>query len=138
MKVTKRPVPVPDQSTKPFWDAVQQRQLVIQRCQACKRYSHPPVSYCQNCGSRDLRFEAVSGRGAIYSFTIVSDTRLKGFEEVLPYQVVLVELTEQRGLLMTVNMADTPVSGLRIGAPVLAHFIEVENGVVLPEFLLAE
>ena len=40
-KVT-RPIPVPNEWTKPFWEAAQQGVLALQRCQACGHFQHPP------------------------------------------------------------------------------------------------
>jgi uncharacterized OB-fold protein len=44
-------IPVPDALSKPFWDAVNQRRLVLQFCTACARLQYPPQSTCQVCGS---------------------------------------------------------------------------------------
>jgi len=42
-KVT-RPIPVPNEWTKPFWEAAKRRVLALQRCQACKHFQHPPYA----------------------------------------------------------------------------------------------
>ena len=44
-------IPVADALSKPFWDAVNQRRLVLQRCTACDRLQYPPQQACQQCGS---------------------------------------------------------------------------------------
>ena len=36
-KVT-RPIPVPNEWTRPFWDAAKQGVLALQRCQACGHF----------------------------------------------------------------------------------------------------
>jgi 3-oxo-4,17-pregnadiene-20-carboxyl-CoA hydratase alpha subunit len=43
---------VPDELTKPFWDAANEGRLVIQNCKACNRLQHPPAPTCDQCGSR--------------------------------------------------------------------------------------
>src|SRR5947208_13694504 len=90
-----RPLPVPDEVTGPFWDAARQRRLAIQRCQRCATYFHPPLPACDVCESDDLRFETVSGRGTIYSFTWLHAAALDAFKAASPYAVVRVELAEQ-------------------------------------------
>ena len=35
-------IPVADAVSKPFWDAVNQRRLVLQHCAACDRVQYPP------------------------------------------------------------------------------------------------
>src|SRR5712692_8010103 len=56
-----RPIPVPNEWTKPFWDAAKQGVLALQRCQACGHFQHPPYATCVNCMSIDLKFEPVAG-----------------------------------------------------------------------------
>ena len=55
-KVT-RPIPVPNEWTQPFWQAAKQGVLALQRCQACRRFQHPPYPTCVNCMAIDLAFE---------------------------------------------------------------------------------
>ena len=42
-------IPVADALSKPFWDAVNQRRLVLQHCTACDRLQYPPQPACQVC-----------------------------------------------------------------------------------------
>ena len=137
-KITGRPVPVPDDLTRPYWESAKEHRLTIQCCQACQNYFHPPVQQCPDCESHDLKFEAVSGRGTIYSYTRIHDTRLKGFEPALPYPVVQVELAEQPGLLVICNMAETDPSAIKVGAVVEVVFEEIDAGMVLPDFRLVK
>ena len=48
-----RPIPVPNDLTKPFWDACNERRLVLQNCTACARLHYPPTQRCNECGSDD-------------------------------------------------------------------------------------
>jgi hypothetical protein len=41
-----RPIPVPNEWTKPFWDAARRGVLALQRCQACGHFQHPPYPTC--------------------------------------------------------------------------------------------
>jgi len=135
-----RPLPVPDILTKPIWDAANEGRLVIQRCQDCQTYYHPPVHTCARCVLSgqfgQLHFAPVTGRGAIYSYTIIHDTRLGNFEKVLPYPVVLVELDEQPGLMLNGNMPTTLIGDLRIGSVVQVIFPDIGSGVRIPDFEL--
>ncbi len=61
-------IPVPDALSKPFWDAVNQRRLVLQHCAACDRLQYPPQQACQVCNSAaGLTWKEVEGRGHIAS-----------------------------------------------------------------------
>ena len=129
-----KPVPAPSELTKPFWDAVDSRRLVIQRCQGCRRYHHPPVELCAKCLSSDLAFEPVSGRGSIYSFTITHDARQPAFAEIQPYTVAVVELEEQPELFMLSNIPGVPTDDIKSGMPVEVTFEEVVPGRFIPQF----
>ena len=136
-----RALPNPDPSTEPFWEAARQGKLVIQRCRTCGTYYHPPLPECLRCrdagAQSDLAFEQVSGYGSIYSYVHIHTTRVKGFEKVTPYPVVFVELDEQPGLILSVNMPGVKRQDLRMGARVEAVFIDIGQGFMLPEFHLA-
>ena len=129
-----RPVPVPDDLTRPYWDGARERRLMIQRCQTCRTYWHPPLHQCMLCESGKLEFEQVSGRGRIYTYIRVHDSQIKAFVDALPYFVVEVELEEQPWLLVTCNMAEADPSQIEIGAPVDATFEEITEGFFLPDF----
>ena len=69
-------IPVADALSKPFWDAVNQRRLVLQHCAACDRLQYPPQQACQVCGSAgSLAWKEVEGRGHIASYIVIEDGR---------------------------------------------------------------
>ena len=56
-------IPVADALSKPFWDAVNQRRLVLQHCTACDRLQYPPQQACQVCNSAaGLTWKEVEGQ----------------------------------------------------------------------------
>ena len=70
-----RPAPVSNDLTKPFWDACNERRLVLQNCTACERLHYPPTQRCNKCGSADnLEWKEVQGKGHIDVYMV--DTRL--------------------------------------------------------------
>jgi len=132
-----KPVPIPDELTETFWESINQRRLVIQRCQNCRTYYHPPVGLCPECLSTELTYEPVSGRGTINSFTITYDARQPAFEAIQPYTVAIVELVEQKGLFMLSNVPGTPADEIRIGLAVVVDFEEIVPGRLIPQFRAA-
>ncbi|WP_067679438.1 Zn-ribbon domain-containing OB-fold protein [Nocardia miyunensis] len=138
MTSTTRPVPFPDDVTEGFWDSVRARTLRIQRCGACSRFNHAPSLTCPSCGSENLSYEPVSGRGTVYSYTVLDDAPGPGFAELVPLVVVVVELVEQPGLLMVANLLGATGADVRIGAAVTVEFEEISEDCVLPQFRLAE
>lgn len=133
-----KPLPQPDAISAPFWTAARNRQLVVQRCSSCGYFNHPPRAVCDACLAQELAFAPVSGRGAIYSFTIMHQKDVAGFESAAPFINIIVELAEQPMLLMVSNL---PIAGrdrVKIGAPVEVFFEDRGNDVLVPQFKLAD
>jgi hypothetical protein len=131
-----KPLPAPDELSQPFWDAAKQHKLVIQCCQKCGYFNHPPRPACDACQSQQFHFEPVSGRGTIYSFTVMHQPNIAGFEDQIPYVNILVELEEQPLLLMVANLPGSERDKIRIGGRVEAYFEDVDVDVTLPQFRL--
>ena len=70
-------IPVADELSKPFWDAVNAKRLVLQHCGACNKLQYPPQKTCQVCGSdAKLTWKEVSGKGHIATYIVIEDGRL--------------------------------------------------------------
>lgn len=133
---SKKPLPAPDELSQPFWEAAKQHQLVVQRCQECGYFNHPPRPVCDACQSQQLQFEPVSGRGTIYTFTVMHQPNIAGFEDQIPYVNILVELEEQPLLFMVSNLTGSEKDKIRIGERVEAYFEEADADATLPQFRL--
>src|SRR5215469_3839795 len=48
-----------------------EHRLLINRCGNCQRWSQPPYPVCPSCQSDDVHPAEVSGRGEIFTFTIL-------------------------------------------------------------------
>jgi uncharacterized OB-fold protein len=129
-----KPIPSPDEITKPFWEAAKQRRLAIQRCAACHYYNHPPRTVCDACLSQESRFEPVSGRGRIHTFTVMHQRDVPGFESETPFINIVVELEEQPMLLMVSNLPISERERVRIGSPVMVEFEDRGNDIIVPQF----
>lgn len=112
------PIPEPTPLTMPFWNGLEKRQLIIQRCNTCHRYQFYPRNFCIHCESRVLTWEPVSSRGHIYSYTITM--RAPGPDVAVPYVVAIVELAE--GPRMLSNIVDCDPFQIEVGAAVVADF----------------
>jgi uncharacterized OB-fold protein len=97
--------------------------LVGRRCRSCERVTFPPKTMCPGCGGRDFDGTRLSGRGRIYSYTIISrggaptefdhQQRMTG-----EFAVALVELEE--GPKVMGQMTDCDPHRLEIGMAVRA------------------
>src|SRR5262249_48632578 len=97
-----RPSPRITDRTVEFWTGGADGELRIARCQECGWYMHPPLPLCPSCRGRDVRPEAVSGRGTVWSWTLNRYQFAPGMAP--PYVVAIVELVEQAGLRLLTNV----------------------------------
>lgn len=125
-----------DQWTKPFWDAAREGRLTACRCAKCARFRMPPTPFCPNCLSQDVEWPTLSGRGTLFSFTVVRRAIIPAMEECVPYVPALVDLEDAPGARLTTNVIDAPVNDIAIGAPVEVAFVTRNDGVVVPRFRL--
>lgn len=131
-----KPLPAIDELTKPFWQAAAQHQLALQRCQDCNYFNHPPRPLCDACLSQRLEFVPVSGRGTVYSYTVMHQPNIAGFEKEVPYINMLVELDEQPRLFMVSFLPISERDKIRIGGKVEVTFDKINDEVTLPQFRL--
>lgn len=99
-----------------YWRTRAQRlALVGEVCPGCEAKLFPPRDICPHCGGpAKTRFD-FSGRGTVYSFSLVN-TPPSGYESCAPYVVALIALEE--GPLLTAQLADTDPDAVTIGMPV--------------------
>jgi len=107
-----KPVPVADELSQPIWDAAREHRLVVQRCAECGYYNHPPRPACDRCSAERLEFAPVSGRGTIFTFTVMHQPSVAGFEDEVPYVNIVVELEEQPMLFMVANLPHAAAKSL--------------------------
>ncbi len=129
-------VPKPDSLTQPYWDGARQRELRIQKCADCGHAWHPPLHICPNCHSSRVDWVATSGRGTLYSYTVVHHAAHVAVADKVPYLVALVTLEE--GPRVVSNLLKCGHADARIGMPLRLAFQEIADGVWLPQFEPAE
>ena len=129
-----KPLPVPDQVSAPFWEAANRGVLAIEHCEACEYYIHPPEALCPRCQTRDLEFREVSGRARVYTHTVVRDNVTQGFAEDEPYVIGIIELVEQKRLVLVANVVNVAPEDVRIGMPLRVTFERLTETIALPQF----
>lgn len=130
------PVPVPGPDDAPYWRALTQGVLLIQRCTDCGTVRHPPRPRCGNCVSAEHHWEAASGLGTVYSFTIVRHPPNRELAGLVPYVVALIELDE--GPRLVSNVVGVDPEHVAIDQRVQVQFVPVDEGTVLPRFTPVE
>ncbi len=129
-KVYDKPLPIPDPDSQPYWDAIRQGVLKIQRCTDCGTYRWPARAMCNRCFSFASEWPTVSGRGVIKSWVTTQRAFLACFEADVPFTTLTVQLNEQDDIRILGQLA-TPGAKLEIGMPVRAVFRRVTDTDVL-------
>lgn len=89
-----RPLPIEiTKITEAFWLGLTKGEFLVSCCKSCSRLSFPPRAICPQCHERDFDWQAVSGRGTLYSVSKVEQSpSLYGI--LSPIRVAVVDLEE--------------------------------------------
>ena len=126
-----RPFPQPDRDTAPFWEAQNQHELKFQKCAGCGTVRYPVGPLCPECHSFEFEWMTSSGRGRIYSYTVVRHQTHPAFP--VPYTVLLAEMEEGPRLIAQLRAPDD--AAFDIGSPVRVEWEDLPKQ-SLPVFVL--
>ena len=126
------PLPQPSRDNAPFYEAAKRGELRFQKCTACSAFRHYPRPVCPQCLSRDYTWERSTGRGTVYTWTIVRGPTLPAFEHKLPYNVVDILMDE--GVHFVSEVLDCPPEEITAGMHVEAAFVPVSDEITLVKF----
>jgi uncharacterized OB-fold protein len=124
-------IPEITELTSPYWEGAREGKLMVQHCPDCGSIWHPPEPICGNCQSDRLEWEEASGRGVIYSYTVIHHPTHPAFDGKTPYLVALVDLSE--GPRIVTSIRGCAMEDVHVGMPVEVLFEEVGTS-VLPYF----
>jgi len=127
-----KPLPLPTEDSRPFWEACKRHELRMQKCGACGHVRFPPSVLCPRCTSLEHEWVRLSGRGEVFTYIIVHQTYHPAFNEEAPYNVALVKLEEGPGLHS--NIVECRNEDLRAGMPVEVVFEDRSGEIALPKF----
>jgi uncharacterized OB-fold protein len=129
-----KPLPLPDEQTRGFWDGCRDHELRLLYCEDCATHIHQPAPMCHACNSMQLRWKPVSGDGEVYTWVVVHHAPGSGFQEETPYVVAWIELAEQPGLRILSNIVGCEPAQVHAGMRVRVEFRDVTDEVSLPVF----
>jgi uncharacterized protein len=129
-----KPLPTADPITAPFWHSVKAHAMQLQRCQSCATFIFYPRALCPVCGSDQLVWTPVSGKGTVHAFTIPHRHPNPAFGTDVPYVVALIELDEGARMLSNLVGIEPTPERVRIGMPVTVSYDEVTDTITLPRF----
>src|SRR4030095_9033582 len=70
-KERKLPAPSVSAETQAYWDAAAKGKLLVRRCTSCNQLHHYPRSICPFCFSDKTEWIEASGKGTIYSYSVM-------------------------------------------------------------------
>jgi uncharacterized OB-fold protein len=126
------PQPLADATTLPWWEAAAEHRLVVQRCTGCGHCRLPPAPVCPECRATDADWKELSGRGEVYTYTIVH--RPIAANQELPYVIAVIALEDAGGVRMISNVVGTPPEAIEIGMPVEVVWEDMSADLALPRF----
>ena len=130
-----RPTPAPDALSQPFWDACKEGKLIVQYCTYDDRKQFPPEPVCGQCGwDFHLTWIETSGRGTIDDYGVTYDTRIRAWAEDQPFNNAVIALEEDPAIKFFSNLPGVPVDEVPVGAKVQVEFLELEDGIKIPEW----
>jgi uncharacterized OB-fold protein len=124
------PLPRPTAISRPHWEGCREGVLRVQRCGDCGVHVFIPAPLCPGCQSQDLSWVDTSGRGTVYSYTVVHRPQRPEFR--VPYTVAIIEMEE--GWHLLTNLIDIAPEDVRIGMPVEPFFEKMSDEITLPYF----
>jgi hypothetical protein len=132
MNISKKPMPVVNPWAKPFWDAARENTLKIQQCPDCRSFVFYPRIVCPYCFGESLEWVQATGKGTVYSYTIVENNAPSFFQEDMPYVVAIIRLEE--GVQMMSNIVECDPYSVHCDMPVEVVFEKADETFTLPKF----
>jgi uncharacterized OB-fold protein len=123
------PLPSANAETLPWWEAAREHRLVAQKCTSCGTLRHPPGPICPECSAVGSEWVELSGRGTVYTYTVVHQQFVPAD---VPYVVIAVDLPE--GIRIVSNLVDADPADVRIGLPVEVVWEDMGAELAVPRF----
>jgi hypothetical protein len=114
--------------TEFFWAGTAAGELRIQHCADCGTLRHPPGPRCPSCGNMTPGYVVAAGTGEVYSYVVHHHPPVPG--KKLPIVIALVQL--QEGVRMVGELIGVEPDQVRIGLPVQAEFVRIDDDLTLP------
>ena len=125
------PRPLVTSANEAFWNATAQGRLVLQKCSSCGTVAWPHRRHCPACWTETLVEFDASGRGTVYSFTIVRKGQMD-YKDAAPFVIAYVELDE--GPRVMTNIVECEPDKVTVDMPVEVVFHDTGHGNALYRF----
>jgi uncharacterized OB-fold protein len=146
MAIKRADFPLPDLDdplTAEFFAGAARGELVIPRCESCRRFVWYPAADCPFCRGDALQWTAVSGDATLFSWAVVRRAFLPAFAEMVPFVTALVALAEDPAVRLCTYVVDAEPEQLRAEAALHVAFRPLsfstvpDRAVTVPMFTVA-
>jgi uncharacterized OB-fold protein len=131
---------VPDLGTevaREFWAAAEEERWILPRCEGCGRLRWYLQPVCPRCQTAAYAWDTMSGRGTVYTFTVVHRAFDEAFAGDVPYVSALVTPEEDEDVRFVTRVVDVAPADVRVGMDVQVRFV-TEGSVTVPLFVPRE
>ena len=125
-----RPRPATTSDTAFFWEAARRHVLLVQRCEQCGALRHPPTAACARCGSLASTPVECTGRGHLFSYTVLHAPLAPAFTS--PHIGALVALDE--GVRLVSELVGVTPENVEIGMALQCEWLDCDPGLTVPRF----
>jgi uncharacterized OB-fold protein len=113
-------------TSAPFWAALGEGRVVLQRCDGCEAWVFYPRPRCPRCLSAALSWKSVSGRATLTTWTHCPRPTAPPFAGLAPQTLAVVTLEE--GVRMSTFLLETAGRTLELGMPLAPRFVPTQDG----------
>jgi 3-oxo-4,17-pregnadiene-20-carboxyl-CoA hydratase alpha subunit len=118
-KKAKHAAPLSNRDFDFFYEGLELRQLLVQRCSSCQALRTPPGPFCLSCGSADWKPVALKGGGVLFSYTVHHHPPLPGFQ--MPHPVGVADMDE--GVRLVAGLDGVALDSIVIGMRLETEFV---------------
>jgi hypothetical protein len=134
------PLPKLDEFNRPFFTS---GALMLQQCKECGVVQHPAGEICDACGGSNFEYVKYAATGTVSSYTIVHHPPHPILRELVPYNVVIVQLDSPSHLQVIGNLIDVAPDDVQVGLRVAGTWTKAltsdeEGGIKLLHWQLAD
>ena len=124
-----------DHDNLAYYQGLLNQQLLLNRCDECAHWHHPPRPVCPKCWSSSVSATEVAGDGFVALVTILRQGgKRPGVDYTDGHPLVAIELDEQPGLRVTGTIINSAPSEIAVGDRVRVIWRDIEGREARPDF----
>jgi len=120
-----------DMADIPFWEGCENGSFLLHRCNKCGAH-YWPASRCVEHGDDDMQWVEASGRGRVYTYTVMHRAYTPDKKDKVPFVIAVVQLEE--GPFYHSNIVDCPYDAVAIDMQLEVVMTPHESGLTIPQF----